>query len=398
MSEAKEHLENTTEFVSSPDIHSIATRFYLQSLARELLPQWRIGMCMRHKQTRGGVIEVRYSPAQKKAWYAGLFRCGSGWTCAFCAYKISEQRRRELTQALANKIELYTPFLITYTIRHNAQMSLAPTLASMLEAFRQMKKGRDWSLYKGETGMIGSVRGLEITHGLSGWHPHIHELALLKSDVIQSLGSPIDTSLSKPEQKKALSKQWNEGVQAMAEWIETQLGKFYWYPALQKQGLSCSLERGVTVTHTHKAIIEYVAKFGHAPTNPRPENGWGVESELTKANIKRGREGNRTPFQLLADYGAGDKQAGGLFVEYANATFGRSSLQWTPGLKDLLGLTEVSDEQASELEPEVFEILAEIESETWRRILKHDLRARVLEIALSGDCEQVLDFLAEIPD
>ena len=61
-----------------------------------------------------------------------------------------------------------------------------------------------------------------------------------------------------------------------------------------------------------------------------------------------GRAG-RSPFQLLADYAdQNDARAGALFAEFAGVFKGRRQLVWSPGLKKLAGIDEVSDEQAAE--------------------------------------------------
>ena len=55
------------------------------------------------------------------------------------------------------------------------------------------------------------------------------------------------------------------------------------------------------------------------------------------------------PFQLLADYAdQNDARAGALFAEFAGVFKGRRQLVWSPGLKKLAGIDEVSDEQAAE--------------------------------------------------
>ena len=399
MSDSEPRLGNTTEFVSAPiEKWDLATRFYLQSLARELCPDMRVGFCMRHRQSKNGMVEIRYNEEQKRAWYHGLFRCGASWICAFCSYQISEKRREELTRGIANNLADYTPIMITYTIRHRKGQPLNMLLEKMLDAYRQMKKGRSWYLFKGETALIGSVRSLEITHTQNGWHPHIHELMLFPTSHVLDFGPDMPVSIQPGEEKKARANQWNESIKSLSDWIETQLGKFYWLPSLLKVGLSCDLEHGLKTSHSHKEIVEYISKWGKPPTNPSRLNGkWSVETELTKAALKHGRmSGSRTPFEILADYGNGDRESGLLFIEYAGATFGRSQLQWTPGLKSLLKIEEITDENAAQLEPEVFEILAELDVEVWRVILRSNSRAKLLEIASTGDVEKVYAYLEEI--
>lgn len=400
MSDSEPKLGITTEFVSTGEVFAwdTATKFYLQKLARELLPDMRVGFCLRHRQSKTGNVNVNWSEERKKAWLSGLFRCGSSWVCAFCATHITEQRRQELSQALAENMREYTPILITYTVAHHAGQSLNDLLSGMLEAFRAMKAGRSWYLLKDESGLIGSVRSLEITYGANGWHPHLHELALYRTSGVLEWAERPTEHVPTSEKHRQESAHWNACVNALAEWLETQIARHYWLPALKRMNMSASLEHGVKTTHSHDAIIEYIAKWGYAPVNAAAKGGkWSVESELTRGVFKQGRmHDSVSPFELLWLYGQGDREAGMRFVEYAAATFGRSQLQWTPGLKKLLRVQEIADEQLAHLEPEIFDVLAEIEIETWRKILRHDLRGELLTIAGTGDAANVHAFLDRV--
>ncbi|SRR5258708_5626399 len=77
-------------------------RWQLQREAQDLLPEERVAFCMRRIQA--SMVDVLYSPHRQLAHYQGLMRCGSVWVCPICAAKISEHRRSELEQAIANCI------------------------------------------------------------------------------------------------------------------------------------------------------------------------------------------------------------------------------------------------------------------------------------------------------
>ncbi|WP_205414590.1 hypothetical protein, partial [Klebsiella pneumoniae] len=56
---------------------------------------------------------------------------------------------------------------------------------------------------------------------------------------------------------------------------------------------------------------------------------WGTDSEMTKANIKKGREGNLTPFDFLRKViEDGDLEYEDKFKEYAKAVKGKQQLVW----------------------------------------------------------------------
>nr|MBK6000655.1 hypothetical protein [Acinetobacter baumannii] len=79
---------------------------------------------------------------------------------------------------------------------------------------------------------------------------------------------------------------------------------------------------------------------------------WGIESELTKGHVKKGRNGGYTPFDLLQfsmyNESVFEKDCGKLFQEFAIAMKGSRQLVWSRGLKALLELEEKTDEELAE--------------------------------------------------
>ena len=117
-----------------------------------------------------------------------------------------------------------------------------------------------------------------------------------------------------------------------------------WSVATARHGLLCDREHGVNVKHTTDAVDRYVAKFG------RP---WSVEDELTKANTKRGRRSNMTPFDLLRRVAeTGESWPAPLFREYAAAFHGQTQLVWSKHLKKRAGVVERSDDSIVEHDEE----------------------------------------------
>ena len=76
--------------------------------------------------------------------------------------------------------------------------------------------------------------------------------------------------------------------------------------ACEKAGLDQpSYEHGLDLRNGQKAA-SYVAK-------------WGLEHEMTKGHMKKGKTDSKTPFDLLRDYAEGDENAGKLFRIYFDA-------------------------------------------------------------------------------
>jgi hypothetical protein len=350
--------------IASPNFRSsrMVYGFWLQSLARELLPKERVAKCLRAIIPTASTVDVCRQAAAARAYYRNLMTCGRIWHCPVCASRITEERRRELTEAL--EASNLTPVLVTYTLRHSVAMKLPDVLAGLLAAFRALKSGKGWKLLTEDYSWVGSVRALEVTYGVNGWHPHIHELVLLQQPLSAAQQRGLETAL-----------------------------KMRWERVLQRQGYSASYEHGVDVESRDSNIREYVAKFGHEPENPR----WTLEHELTKAPVKKGRSAGRTPTQLLADYGEGDIAAGRLWREYALTFKGRNQLVWSRGLRDLLDMSgEVSDELlAADVPPEAV-LLARLTPDQWRAVLRADMRGELLDQAAVGSAEGFSQWLADL--
>lgn len=274
---------------------------------------------------------------ESRAWYEGLQVCGSVWSCPVCSDRISKIRKDEANEALhyarENKLHVH---MVTMTASHQLGDDLRQLKETMTAAWRKMQRRRDWATLK-KTDLVGTIRVLEVTHGAAnGWHPHFHMIVLAKRN--------IETEL-----------------QALAG---------SWVTSLEAVGMTASLERGWDVQDGGEAG-SYLAK-------------WGAAEELAFHGRKRGRNGSRTAFQLLADYTEkGDKRAGELFREFAVAFKGSQQMVWSAGLKTLVGVEELDDEEAAKDAPKndepESEIRATVSYDQWRgdRVAgRHGVRER----------------------
>lgn len=345
-------------------------KYYLQSLSRELLPDERVRICLRHRLPGKETIDVFYNSTLARARYGGLMRCGSVWQCPVCSSAISERRREELQTAFNNTRKRYLRLLVTYTARHRGGDSLSRTLLGLTEAYKLFKGGRHGLFLKSEMGQIGAIRATEITFGNNnGWHPHFHELAVFDWE---ALGDVTPSELSESLRSHCSAR---------------------WQVCLEKSGLNGIANIAYNVSGGAHDVDEYVAKFGQLPL----DGVWGQSSELTRHQSKRAiTNDGKTPFELLSDYGNGDKKAGKLFIEYAIATKGRKQLFWSQGLRSLLGIDEIEDSEACAEEEESDILLASIGIDDWRLILKSNTRAEILNIASIGDVSALWRFIGQL--
>lgn len=317
-------------------------RYQMQSVAKALLRKHRVGICLRHQIEKYGSVDLYKHRQSGKVHYGGLMTCGNVWVCPVCAAKVSERRRKELKTAFdAHLAAGGHCTMLTLTFAHTARDKLYDLLNALGGATQAFRRGKRFDAFRAEIGLIGSIRAFEITYGVNGWHPHIH-LLLMHDTAID----PWD---------------WMD--------IKEQLYDM-WRTACARHGLSCSREHGLMMTDAREAST-YIGKWGDEMDKP-----WGTDSEMTKANIKKGREGSMTPFDFLrsviedGDLGVYGKQ----FCEYAAAVKGKHQLGWSPGLKARYLIEEKTDEQiaAEKLEPSDW--LGDLAWKEWRYVLANELR------------------------
>lgn len=329
-----------------PEMQRRLERFALQSVARSILPESRTAKCLRIR-AREANVQVWNSTKHRTAHYGGLQTCGSVWACPVCAAKIAERRRNEIRQAIdMHRAEGGEVQLLTLTTPHTRFDRLSDLLAMQQKAVEAFL--RDGTVRKQifvEMGYVGQIRAWEGTHGRkgtgNGWHPHFHFL--------QFVGSKVDAA-------------------KLTEWKERLYAR--WRACCEKVGLGApSLKHGIDLQDGSEAD-RYLSK-------------WGLEDEMTKAHLKKAKEGGETPFDLLRAYLAdpNDKQAAALFREFVENFKGKRQLSWSNGLKARFYVDDKTDEELAEEQEEQAVLLGQITVDQWRDVLKVKGRGVVLEIA-----------------
>lgn len=305
----------------------------------------RVGYCLKQRVSCEHGVGVRYNVNRKKAHYDNLVRCGSVWTCPFCGRKISQARCDELAVAMDRaKSKGWFVYMLTFTNRHYLGDNLVQLLSGQKDAFELMFRQRAVREMLASLGYQGRIRATEVTYGQNGWHPHFHVLIFFDHEI---------------------------NAQGLQSFFATQ-----WQKSCVKKGMKApSLEHGVDVKQG-KAVVEGLARY---------MSKWGLEHEMTKGHIKKGKNDGLTPFDLLRLVDENPKYRQ-LFRQFADAFKGKNQLVWSRGLKDLLGVTNRTDEQISqETDKESVEV-REIATQIWRLVLKYKFRGELLKA-----CE--LDYL-----
>lgn len=377
-------LGSNTKFVFTAE--KTVEKYYLLHLAKRLMPDNRIRICMAHIQHGKTGVDLMRSEEYQYAWLSNLQRCGLGWICAFCSTRKSEQDRAVMVEAITTNMDRFIPMLVTLTMAHYPSEQLKDLLIALGGAYRVMQQCREWKLFVEDIMLEGTIRALEVTHSNShGWHCHYHVLWLLNREILAVARDLYGIGLSDVEL-----------IEEIARAARNTLSTYHWRPALVSQGRHCTDERGVTVSVGHSEIIGYIAKYGYMPEN-NVGDYWDIESELTRHSAKTAKSEGRTTWDLLRDYGEGDKRAGALFVEFALATKGLNQLRWSPGLKEKLGVTDELEERILEEEPDNSWLMLWINSEQWKVIRRNRAQGELIRIASEGTPLEVMQWMNSLP-
>lgn len=263
----------------------------------------RVNYCSKRRIDKNKNIFVHYNQSRQQAHFGNLVHCGSVWTCADCATKITEVRKQETKQGIANwRSKGGHVYLLTLTNRHHRGDNLLDLLTGQQKALVKFWGQRAVKEMLKDLGYVGRVMATEVTWNFdNGWHPHFHILIFFEHELFNG-GQGLRTFLAN-------------------EWIN----------ACRKAGLKLpTLEHGVDLQDGSYAD-QYVTK-------------WGLESEITKGHLKKGREDSLTPFDLLRQ-SIDMPMYGILFREFADVFKGKKQLYWSKGLKALLGIQSKTDEE-----------------------------------------------------
>lgn len=278
---------------------------------------------------------VQHSSGEVSSLWSGLVTCKNVWSCPVCSARIADERRAELNALLAWARQAGKACLmLTLTHRHNCRDKLASNLEAMKGAAKRMRQSKSWRALP----LVGNVVATEVTHGRNGWHCHAHILLIANGPEADALAAV-------------------EGLRAE------------WSRSLAANGLTGNQHAFQVQAAT--AAGSYVAKFG-------------AGEELALGHVKQGRNGSRTPWQLLADARDGDAQAGAMFVEYALAFKGRRQLVWSRGLKALAGVEAAVEAQA---EAEAAQRSEPVPVRSWPGSSEHWQQARRRRVALTDAIE-----------
>jgi hypothetical protein len=293
-------------------------RYKLRSSLRRVTGLKRLSSC--GLPFGGGMVVRRKDNVHH---FSGMSTCGSGWCCPVCASKIRFHRADEASRAVVTALDQGLGALfVTRTITHSAEDSLGVTLGLLAEGRRYVTNQTVVKGARKAAGYIGGIASKEITYGVSGWHPHTHDIEFHEHEL----------SL--------------ETFATLSSVYYDYLSRFY-----SQNGFDgLSRQHGVRVEQVQLdgvALARYVAKV---------QEGAALRlhtaQELARSDLKQGRAGSLMPFDIACEFfETGDMALLELWREYERETFGRSVIRFTKGLRARLlpHVAEKTDEELAAL-------------------------------------------------
>lgn len=325
----------------------------------------------------GQWVALRSSGEAAHSGYAGLETCGSVWACPVCSAKIAAHRQREVLAVTERAAAVGAVVsMLTLTQRHHAGQSLAELWESLSYAWNRVTSGRRWVGFKEQLGLIGWLKAVEVTHGKSGWHVHLHVLVVSEKD-------PRTTPIFHQRKQGRRREPYPVEVTTPGAFIADR-----WAAGLAAKGVDFIPHLGGIDWETARdavAVGQYVAKMSGG--------GDRLAAEATLGAFKKARSGNRTPFQILADcMEKGEKSDLSLWFEWERESRGKRALTWSKGMRKWAGLLrEKTDEEIAE-EDLQGETVAVFSRPQWWKLRKIGA-AQVLDILDGVGLQAAYDFL-----
>lgn len=340
--ERRKALLGTTEASTQNDSAAFSRALWnLQRVMWSVTKDKTLAGCHRWRAPNSGLVSLDWSPLQTK--FGGLQNSNSVWGSPVASARIGRLRADEVGRALGNWVdddENDVAFL-TLTLRHNRTQPLKSVWDCIARCWNSLTRSASWrgtAKYAGDVDKYGIehwIKSTEVTYGENGWHVHLHVLLLLNK------------SLTSKDRKK----------------LESRIYK-RWSAAAERRGfVAPSRERGVKLDlAVEKKDVEALGAY---LTKGQLNGIDGLAHELTSGQVvKTARNGNMSPFQLLAVID--DKRKGqedysrelAAWLEWEKGSKGRRQLNWSRGAKDALGVHDLDDAELLENEDELIDSTA----------------------------------------
>jgi hypothetical protein len=256
-----------------------------------------------------GAGAVWLQTGERGTGLAALKRCGRR-LCPACAARLQGARAAEIeATAAAHLAAGHSIAMVTLTMRHHAWMPLVKCLDAVIGAWRAATGGspRAWTTARLECGLAQTVRAIEVTHGVNGWHVHLHCLLFLDAAPAAAAATALPLA---------------EGM--FTRWTDYLVASDF-PPPTREHGLDVLVGMPGSAGRVLGAYVAKLQDGGISYATSSKRLGF----ELAFSAGKRPKKGNRSPFMVAADALAGDQRSYRLWREYAEGIHHRRMLEWS---------------------------------------------------------------------
>jgi hypothetical protein len=354
--------------------------------------------------------------AEGTAVVLGLMRCGRIWLCPVCSATIRHGRAQEITRGVVSWLQQGgQAYLVTFTARHAHSDQLADLMDAIQGtragaskgirrrpgAYQRMITGGTWAGrpergvdgIRDRVGYLGMIRATEVTVGqINGWHPHLHAIVFIGGRTVGQ------------RSEKRVTEVFEPSAAALEEWQDHFRGTWTRHLKQINPDYEPSRKHGVDFKRLRterdaRDLSQYIAKLQEGSQAINPAN------EVARGDLKSGREGNMTPFQMLGRIGdliggVPEEDADGhgslhwclgRWHEYERAVKGRRAIEWTRYLRPLLGV-DGGDTEEDDLDlllgldgDSEFRAGAHITDESWKAVARRALDLAATEAVEGQD-------------
>lgn len=250
---------------------------------------------------------------ERRGRFAGVETCKSASACLRCGCKISAERAADIGRVLkAHLAGGGHALFLTVTLSHSLDDTAGDVLDDVRTAWSAMTGKRRWKKLMAWLGGGRFVRVLEVTRSdANGWHPHFHVALLTDRPVGLDENDPLEVE----DFRQEIDAQWSLAVGTLGREVHPDIGV------------------DLTPIRDAAGIGRYVSK---------------ISLEMARSDLKRGRGGSRSPWQIALDAAAGDPQSTALWVEWCEAAKGARFLSTSRGLWAEFGIETRTDDEIAE--------------------------------------------------
>ena len=330
-------------------------RYLLRSGLQDKTTKRRLCNCGRVRASNAFTPILRTNANTGSSYLSGVQHCGYAQYCPVCGAKVANVRAKEIGKAVDTAFERGNGvYMLTFTVPHEQEHTLKELRELITGAYSYVNSGRAWLTDVADFDILGQIRATEVTNGYfkrfhnHGWHPHLHLLIFT------------DKPLENPGQLHS---------RLFARWQKYVVSQGYDKPTQDGTRLD-------PIT-TQRGVGRYLSKLAV-----------NVGNELTRSDLKKGRNGGATIWEVLWTACATDDPAlWALWFEWESVMDGVQLCRWSNGLKQCYGINELTDQEIAEQE-EAFTHSRSLTETEWELISKD---SSLIALLLSSTSTHGLD-------